>query len=301
MIEKMKRNYATWLFTGLCAGLLTLFAACHDTIDDPTEEELQLSIPVKQLASMQEVATADTVYTFDVLKSSGAFKVKVGEASKYATPKVTVNGQHVTIGLLAEFTYVTVTDEAGQEISFNIHSSHEDLLSQSNVYYVWYGCTFHYPKFKYGLGNMRVLSGNDNKRVASVSFDENNELKIESEKNGSSYFTVADGRGVARSLQVVVEEGYDMTTDSLEVTSTNPSTIYFPIKYGKRGGWKLVDSSEHRPTDFVIHLPSGNVDCDYDLLHVYINQAYAAKQYKYYLENEDGSKGVVVVNVVKKK
>lgn len=297
----MKKNLATWLLACLCVGILTTLSACRDTIDDSTADQLQLSISERELLPTAEVMTNDTVYQFDVLKSKGMFKVKVNGGNSYVTPRVKVNGQHVTIGLLSEYTGVQVTDEAGQEISFHIHSAHADLKVQSYLYAVWYGCTFRYPDFKYGLGDMKVLSGNGNKGVAEVSFDKNNVLIVKSKRTGSSYFTVADGRGVTRWLQVAVEEGYDMTTDSLEVTSTNPSSLCFPIKYGKAGGWKLVKSTIPYVHDHVISPSNENVLCDYDLLYVYINYPYKNKQYKYYLENKDGSKGVVVVNVVEKK
>lgn len=273
----------------LIGCMVACLAACSDTFEegDPTPPEI----------SVTEVVTTDQLtFSFDVIKCKGKFTVETEDTQSPTAPKITIEDHHVTVELIADYTFLKVTDESGLSQHIKIQSTHPDLtttiynLSQS------YGVRQRYPDLKFGTGKIKILRDNQENGVAKVSIDPDGVLVIESIKPGRHSFQLSDSRGVVRYVTVSVNKGWDVTGSTLEVECQQGKLLNFLIKYGN-GGWKLVSAAVETP--FNVLAPKGTNDdrtYPYDWLQLGIPQD-AKGQLIYKLENSDGLHVTITVSV----
>lgn len=229
-------------------------AACSNNGDGV--KDLKLS------AANECVYTDSLTYSFDVLSYNGEYKVSMDNG------KASVKDSHVIVDLLRPTTYLTVTDASGQSVKLTIVSNNSSLVQMTTSVGVAYGNYFR-SKLNWGNGGYYITSISGD--AASLVLDKDGSYTVIGKRPGNQLFEISDARGTTNYMEVNIYDGYDITSDTLKVTLSNPGTYTFPIKYGKND-WSIasctqalknaqtliMDKNEMRENDLLqIHIPSG--------------------------------------------
>lgn len=293
MVKKQQEKVGELLHALFFIMLTLFFAACEKNAYDPEIHGLELSIGEK-------VTTDAITFEFDVVDSYGKFTVEVLPGNEFTTPKLTVDGRHVTVELIDEVTYLEIKDEGGAEKTVRIQSSNETLRYVSNHIWQQYGVIQRYPDLGFGVGKMRVLKGNSPNAAAEMSISDDNVITVKSRFSGTAYFYVADSRGTVRPFRVSVNKGCDITKPVTEIEARAGEILQFAIKYGK-GKWKLKDKSAESSFNLVIHAgQNGNTTYEQDFLQLYVPKE-ATDSIRYTIENREGLEAEIIIKIKKDK
>lgn len=246
----------------LALSLITLSSCEKDPID-PEIHGLELS-------TGDEVTTDGTSFAFDVVDSYGAFTIDVPTVNGFTTPKVTVNGRHVTVDLIDETTYITVRDEGGTERKITVTSTNDDLKNAYTSIYQIYSATQVYTNLGFGTGRLRIVKGGNGDEAALMTIADDNSITVVSRHTGTSAYYVADSRGTVRLFYLTVNKGWDLTQAVTNVKAKAGTTVQFAIIYGA-GQWKITDYPHQSPFNLVIEKgTSDGITYHHELLQLFI-------------------------------
>lgn len=291
---KKKKEIIVALLNALFFVMLTFFfAACEKEAYNPEIHGLELSIG-------ENVTTDGITYEFDVVDSYGKFTVEVIPRYNFASPKLTIDGRHVSVELIDEVTYLKIKDEGGGEKNVQIHSSNENLQYVSYLIAEQYGAIHRHPDIRVGIGKMRVLRGNSPDAAAEMSISHDNVITIKSRFPGTAFFYVADSRGTVRFFQVSVHDGCDITKPVTEIEAKADKILQFAIKYGK-GGWKLKEEAVESPLNVIHHAgEDAYFTYEQDFLQLYVPKE-ATGSVRYTIEDREGLEAEIRIKIKENK
>lgn len=275
--------------------VLLFFALLAITACSKDDLQLRLSISAEET----QVTTEGTEYTFEILSGAGDYVIKVSNAENYKIEPVSISGNQVTVQLIKDYTGVTVTDKAGQEQVFTIHSSDESLQAHNCSISIPYG-GYMRQGFTWGSRTGYDLSKNtdESEGLAMWSYLNESEFIVTGLRPGSVFYTATDNRGTRNAVNVYVRKGCNMQYDSLDITLGDDisTQIQFSVMlmWGE-GDIKITDRSEAFDNCFTM-ISSADKYQKYPLLLLQANEG-AEGDCFIELVDEKGNKARVNVTV----